>query len=65
MAKTYRVKSFVPSTATVQGRIYYVEEKTLFGWRDVPNARGMSAEAAMESLKRLREEPPEAVEFQF
>jgi hypothetical protein len=65
MSKTYRVKSFVPSTATIQGRIFYVEEKTPFGWRDVPNARGMSAEAAMESLKRLREEPPETVEFQF
>jgi hypothetical protein len=62
MTERYRVNSFVPPVSTGLDRIYFVERKTLLGWREVEEVRGTTPEAAMASLRRQTAEF-EPIEF--
>lgn len=59
----YRVNSFVPPSITGLERIYFIERKALFGWREVVGVRGKTPEEALRELARtLRTE--ETFEFE-
>ena len=58
----YRVNSFVPPEVVGLKRIYFIEKRGLFGWREVPDVRGKSAQEAMDNL-RLSLTVEEPIEF--
>lgn len=48
----YRVNSFVPPAFVGLKRIYFIEKRGMFGWREmIPNVRGKTAQEAMDNLR--------------